>query len=84
MPIMAPAEERFERHVVTREAQLLCSKCGTSQYRPHVYDHLEILHDADNAIQTIKVMFRCVTCGTVRQWGAMGAHPDHLPADDDE
>lgn len=75
--------ERFEKHVTTRQVDLLCDTCGGRwEHQPHVYDHLDFQRDADGALQGAKVIFRCLTCNTTRQWGAIGPKPEIADTDE--
>lgn len=66
---------RFQRFVRTREAQLLCDRCGRGHHL-HVYQGLQIVRDASQTLQGARILFRCLTCGTVRMWGQLGPHPE--------
>lgn len=64
--------EVFAPHVVTRTAALLCDQCGG--YHRHDYDDVDALRNVTGEVENVFVYFRCVDCGSRRQWGAIGPH----------
>lgn len=67
-----PLVDSFERHVTTRRAMLLCDQCDQgTRHRLHQYHHLDPV-EGELGVLHVNVMFQCVDCGTVRQWGCMG------------
>ena len=84
-PDLSPVDRRFTAWVKTTHAQLLCDLCAYGRrHTPHTFSHVIVAHDLDQRVRHADVMFTCDVCGTVRQWGQMGAHPVEDAADEPE
>lgn len=76
-------EQFYETQVSTRSAVLLCDHCAPRRHVWHEYASVLVRRDQTQSVMAVDALFRCLSCGTVRQWGRVGPHPEREEVDDE-